>query len=334
MKKSILRLGSAACLLLLLLRPSLAFSGARRGLLLWSSTVLPTLLPFMICSNAVVASGALPLIMRPFRPVLRRFLHLSEDGGYVLVSGLLCGYPMGAKTCSEFLEQGRIGPRQARRLLAISNHPSPMFVLGFLYANLTPSFPIGRMLLILYLPVLILAPAARKIYGGEEKRGLPDNDSRLLAAQIQPRPESRRPRGSAASEEEAGFDRMMMSSIRIMVRIGGYIMLFSILAEWIRQIPFLPDRVSAVLLGLCEITTGIPEISRAFSGTCQGLVLAAVTAFGGLSGIFQTRSVIRTQKNAGLSVRHYVLWKAAHSAVTLILGIVLSSLRPYLPPVP
>ena len=122
MKKSI----PILMLVLLLAKPDWAFTGAKNGLVLWGMVVLPTLMPFMLCSQAVAGLGAVPLFMKPFRPFFTHILHLSDQGGYVLFSGLLCGYPMGAKTCRDFLEKGWIGKAEARFLFAISNHPSPM----------------------------------------------------------------------------------------------------------------------------------------------------------------------------------------------------------------
>lgn len=96
MKKSILPVIPVLILILLLMRPALAFDGAKSGLLLWFNVVLPTLLPFMLCSSLLVAWGGVPLITRPFAPLLK-LLGLSDKGSYALMSGLLCGYPMGAK---------------------------------------------------------------------------------------------------------------------------------------------------------------------------------------------------------------------------------------------
>ena len=62
MKKSLFPSAMAAVMGLLLFCPSLALKGARSGLLLWFHTVLPTLLPFMLCSSAIVAFGAVPAI--------------------------------------------------------------------------------------------------------------------------------------------------------------------------------------------------------------------------------------------------------------------------------
>ena len=115
MKKSVLPLLAVMVLFLLLTHPALSFQGASRGLLLWYQTVLPTLLPFMICSNVIVSLDGIRLLTAPMRPVLKGLFGLSDSGCYVLVSGLLCGYPMGAKTCSEFVEEKRISLPEGQR---------------------------------------------------------------------------------------------------------------------------------------------------------------------------------------------------------------------------
>ncbi|MFR8329473.1 MAG: hypothetical protein ACLVAO_05445 [Clostridium fessum] len=79
------------------------------------------------------------------------------------------------------------------------------------------------------------------------------------------------------------------------------------------------------------MTTGIDAIARSgsiFSIPVQSGAMAACAAFGGLSGIAQTNSVIRDsrkdrEKNAGLSIRHYVLWKLVHASLSFVLFILL-----------
>ena len=91
MKKSFFRFCSVAVLCILLLSPAAASQGAKNGLVLWATVVLPTLLPFMICSNVIVALDAIHILTFPFRGFLRNVLKLSDSGSYILVSGLLCG---------------------------------------------------------------------------------------------------------------------------------------------------------------------------------------------------------------------------------------------------
>lgn len=287
------------CLLALLSRPALAFSGARNGLALWGTVVLPTLLPFMICAGVIVALDGVGILIKPFAPFFRGLLKLSENGCFVLAGGLLCGYPMGAKTDSEFLDSRRISLKQARYLLAISNHPSPMFVLGYLMDRIGsgPSFacPMWIIAAALYLPIFPVAWLARKVYGyqGEE--------------------DFRQPGSRAAP---FSFDAHLMGCFETMVKIGGYIMLFSILSMYLSALPFENTLLRCALLGAVEITTGIQSIAQGVPGFAAVFMITASTAFGGFSGIFQTKSVL---KNAGLSIRHYCLWKLLHCVCSCML---------------
>lgn len=300
MKKSVSAVSAIIILLLLLTHSSLSYEGACQGLLLWFQTVLPTLLPFMLFSSLIVKLGGIPLLIAPFRPILTHVFKLSDNGCYVLISGLLCGYPMGAKTCSEFLDQGFLSPDEARYLLAISNHPSPMFLLGYAIFGLAPSAA-AALLLSLYLPILPLSFLARKAYGF----CLQDNTNRPEQA------------------EQASFDTIMMNSFEIMVKIGGYIMLFSILAAFIRQTPAISSFQKAFFLGLVEITTGIQAIKTTLNSPLKELLLIMSTAFGGLSGLFQTKSVLGSP---ALSVRHYTLWKILHTALSVVCFLCITAL--------
>ena len=300
------------CLLMLLAHPSLACAGASQGLLLWAQVVLPTLLPFMICSGTIAALNGIPLLTGPFRPLLSGLLRLTDQGGFVFMTGLLCGYPMGAKMDSDFLDQGRISLEEARYLLAISNHPSPMFAAGFAAPRLllpapAPSqaqlCPLWAFLAALYLPIFPLALLARHVYLKKEQ-GCGYSAGSLSAE-------------SLSAAVPFSFDEHLMSCLETMAKIGGYIMLFSILALYLTVMPLpsaAPLWLRPALLGFTEMTTGIQMIFQSLGPAGAPLIVASA-AFGGLSGVFQTKSVL---KNAGLSIRHYISWKLLHSALSCI----------------
>ena len=313
MKKSIGGVLSVLCLMMLLMNPGLALKGARQGLILWGYVVLPTLLPFMICSGVIVAMDAIYILTGPFKPILSGVLSLSDQGSYVLMSGLLCGYPMGAKTTSDFLNQGRITLQEAGYLLAISNHPSPMFVLGYVMAQIALIPMADRCSLwavaaALYLPVVPLSVLARYCYR-YKKRHYPEYDDTgqsLHAAHV---------------SQPFSFDEHMMSCFETMVRIGGYIMLFSILALYLTVFPLpLPPLLRPALLGAVEITTGIQAIAATVPGSAGALLVIGSAAFGGLSGIFQTKSVL---KHPGLSIGHYMVWKLLHCTLSCAIFYIL-----------
>lgn len=300
-------------LILLLAFPSLSVEGACRGLLLWFNVVLPTLAPFIICTQMITALGGIRLLMKPFAPLLERLFQVSLSGSYILLCGLLCGYPLGARMCADFKKRGEISPKESAYLLAIGNHPSPMFLLGYVQAQLpTPIHP-WRLLACLYLPVIPLSFLARCVYGirnAKEQGYVREKRDSLLAQ---------------SNTKKPSLEDAILSACETMVIIGGYIMLFSILASWVQELFFLPPMFRAILTGLAEITTGVSSLCKTLPPDKSLIPVVGIVAFGGFSGVFQTRSVIR---GSGLSVRHYMGWKVAHACLSCLTGILLLHLLP------
>lgn len=296
-------------LFLLLFFPSLSVRGACNGLLLWFNVVLPTLAPFIICTQMITALGGTELLMIPFYPLLKKLFGLSVSGSYVLLCGLLCGYPLGAKMCADFKRRNVIAPDEAEYLLAICNHPSPMFLLGYVRAQLP--FPVspGILLTCLYLPILPLSLAAGYRYR-----------SRDLSASS-PRTDFR----SESTTKKPSLEEAITTTCETMVIIGGYIMIFSILAAWIQELSVVPAALRAVLTGMMEITTGVNLLCTVLPASRTFLPVICTVAFGGFCGIFQTRSVIR---NTGLSLGRYVGWKAAHACLSGLTAVLLGHLLP------
>lgn len=334
---------SILLLALLLAFPGISIKGASDGLLLWYQVVLPTLSPFMICTQLVTALDGVNLLMKPFYPLLHRLLRLSLPGAYVMLCGLLCGYPLGAKMCSDFYREGRISQREAACLLAICNHPSPMFLLGYVRGQLPTAVPAALLLVCLYLPVLPLSLLAGAYYGFPGK----DSDTKPLPRPAQNAAEIRG--AETRTGKRRSLEDILSSTCETMVLIGGYIMLFSILAAWIRHLRGIPLPVKAILAGAAEITSGVHQICTVLPAEDSLFFVTAAVAFGGLSGIFQTRSVIKKNpgkqdsssvngtpvpepdspgRHAGLSIRHYVVWKLLHAALSCL---TLTLLSPFLP---
>lgn len=336
MKRCLRSLIPACILILLLARPSLSFEGARNGLLLWFNVVFPTLFPFMVFSSLLVARGGIPLLLAPLSSVLK-WLHLSQNGGYSLLTGLLCGYPMGAKNTADFMAKGQISPAEGKALMAIVSNPSPMFLAGYVYARMPrETIPFYMILLSVYLPLLPLFFLARRLYRHPET-SFRQTTVLLPSHHTFPTDRSHRSELPHKTKEhvrfsnlpEKGLDCLILDNLEILVRIGGYIMLYSILAAWIRQL--LPDPLAPLFMGLSEMTTGIQAISETIPGTAGAIAILVCAVFGGLSGISQTKTVLdcafrQREKNAGLSIRHYIFWKLIHASLASAIFILLSLL--------
>ena len=130
-KKFIYMTVSLILLAFLLLAPVQAAAASSEGLLLWFHTLLPMLLPFFILSRLLIALDGVSGITRFLAPLARSFFGLSPNGSFCLLTGFLCGYPVGAKISADLVRENRITPEEGAYLLTFTNNPSPAFLTGY-----------------------------------------------------------------------------------------------------------------------------------------------------------------------------------------------------------
>lgn len=315
--------------LLLLFFPTLSVQGASQGLLLWYQIVVPTLAPFMLVTQIIQAVGGIRMLVRPVYPFLHRCYHTSVNGCYILLCGLLCGYPVGARLCADFRQRGQISPLEADCLLAVCNHPSPMFLLGYVRSQLAAPGVLAPMMAAIYLPVPLLYWLAVRFYSCKDDElrsnsldsGRQNSPTDSASGHLKDCFTGSRPahgRQHPAPQEPApaktlSFGEMILSTSETLVIIGGTLMLFSVLIAWIQQPGLLSGRPQALVTGFLEITTGVHQICQFFPIRQRLLPTVLAVTFGGCSGILQTYGVIR---QAGLSIRHYIGWKCLHTLLS------------------
>ena len=287
-------------------------TGAKYGLLLWYQSVVPALFPFMVISSLITSSGGISYLMAPVYIILKHLLPLSKEGCYVLVSGLICGFPMGAKVCADFIRENRITLNEGYFLMAICNQPSPMFLLGFVYPFFRENVSSARLFIVLYLPLILLALTARHIYFSESTK-------------IDTNPDF------SVDQNLIPLDDAIMNAAKLLCKIGGYLILFSILIQIIKNMTWIPETVRLMMIGILEMTTAVRELAVCIPFPNSFIFALSALAFGGLSGLFQVRSVLQNEyseaiaheKRVGLSIRPYVFWKLAHAALTAICAYIL-----------
>ncbi len=309
MKKKLIFLGILIFILYILLFPQAAVNAAARGLLLWYERVLPSLLPFSILSNILIYSNYLAYLTRYLYPLTSFLLPGSRESSFAVVSGFLFGFPMGSKNCAELLKCGRISREEAELLFIITNNISPVFISSYiLYQELKLPSLTGISYLVLFLPPLA---AGALLLRRKRKAALRLSPKDAVSSAAQKRP---------ASESQMNFkiiDAGIMDGFETLTRLGGYIMLFSIFASMLDQLPW-PMEAKVLLTGITEITNGIHKLQELPMPASGRYVLAmAFTAFGGLSGIAQTSSMV---KGTSLSMKRYFLWKLALSAASALLA--------------
>ena len=300
-------------LLLMLIFPKDTFQGASNGLLLWFHNVLPNLLPCVILSNLMVQLGITRTISKVFYPFIGKLLRVSPEGCYPIVIGFLTGIPMGAKSAADLLRERKISIREGQFLISLCNNASPMFIIGYIAITQL------KLPHIKYALFAILYSSA--ILGSVLMRLLQHERSVVLKISKEPLMHSTALTVKAPPLHFTFdlLDHSIMNGFEVVTRIGGYIVLFSILAQIIHSLG--PDIgfVKAIIMGLFEITTGISQICSSKLDMNTKIVLVTVlTTFGGFSGIAQTKSVIGNQ---GLSIKSYILVKLTSTGISFLLTL-------------
>ena len=295
--------------LLLLMDPQTAAAGAKRGLLLWFDVLLPALFPFILVTRLLTATNLVAVFSRVLYPFLGPLLGVSPNGSFCVLTGFLCGYPMGAKTICDLREGGGLSRQEAAFLLTFCNNASPGFVTGFLAVSCLGGPSLGLpLLLILYGVPLLYAGVGSRL--GHRKPG--GHEAALRHRRASGHGESPSQSLQACGVPQAlQLSRMdlgdaVYNSLGTSALIGGYVMAFSLLAAFPQSLPFLPPAVKALLCASLEITSGAPALCQAFRQETAFVLLCAFASFGGLSAAAQTSTFI---KKSGLSIRSYFLHK-------------------------
>ena len=299
MKKFITRSLLLIFLFFLIRFSTISIAGASSGLMLWYQSIVPALLPAMILSSLIVQTGAADYITILLQPLTKRLFCIRAEGTYCVLIGMLCGYPIGVKSCVDYMELGRIDRTEGNYLLAFISFPSPMFLCGYIAAQHLGIEYLKNVLLAIYLPALLLD-------GLSWLRSTHHNPPLLLSAQGI----------SAPSFSIHMLDNAIHSSITVLCKVGCYMMLFSILASFVQAIPWLPSIFKAFLAGILEMTTGIHQISlTSLSIRVQGSLICGFAAFGGLSTLMQTLDIMH---GSGLSPHLYIIWKLLHGILSAL----------------
>lgn len=279
MKQLFVRMILILFFLLLMLNPQTTVSGASTGLLLWFHSIIPSLLPFMILSNLLVSLNGISLFTAFLSPLTSWLFGISRNGSYALLTGFICGYPMGAKTCADLIREKKISSSEGQYLLGFVNNPGPAFITGYILQNILDSqYPALPFLLSIYGAPFFMA-LILKLFPG--RRPSKKEGKSLPFSPFLP----------AKGVNFNILDEAIMDGFETATRLGGYIILFSILSAFIAKQELLALPVKAVLLSATEITTGIHFLGSN-SGEYRNMAICACASFGGLSGLFQTKSVI------------------------------------------
>lgn len=281
MKTNVSRLLAAASMAVLILDSATALQGAREGVQLCISTVIPSLFPFCFLSIWLtdLLSGA------PLPQGLGKLFHFSPGTEAVMITGFLGGYPMGVQSLMLSHRSGSISRTDANMLLRFCSQPGPAFIFGILGSQ----FPSPLWCWGLWIIVLAGAWAVSLL--------------REPAAAADRMQERNKLRPAAA---------ILRQAVTSMAMISGWIIVFRVIIRFLTRwvLWLLPQEWHCLLSGLLELTNGCCMLGNVADLRLRFILSAALLSCGGLCVAMQTASLA-----APLDMKHYVFGKLIQCSV-------------------
>ena len=270
MKRKIIIFFYICLLFFLLFHPKEALTGVKNGLGLWLNIMIPTLLPFLILTGALLKTGNVRKLLKPSAFFWKTFFGLSPAGAYVLILGLLCGYPMGAKLAHDLYIDQQISRREGEYLLTFSCNASPAFIISYLSGILLKNKISAVQMVLTFLAADLFCMLFFRfvVYRGHTVDSVCVNKIKKETYQ----------------QDSIGviLDVSIMDGFETITRLGGYILLFSLILASISF--YWPFHAQSCMLFTAplELTTGLKQIAGApLPWKSRYLASMLLTSFGG-----------------------------------------------------
>ena len=291
---------------------------AKEGLLLWANSVVPSLLPFFIATELLSYTDVVSKLGKLLNPVVKPLFHIPGIGSYAFLMGIISGYPTGAKIVVNLREKGLCSKEEAERMLAFTNNSGPLFILGTVGISLFGNSTIGYLLLLTHILAGLSVGIIFRFY-----------KYRKTSSQYSIT--------TYAPKEVVDFSNLgdiignsIMSAIKTVVMIGGFVILFSVILSILKNsnitnvlanILFPLFKMFGIedfqfatgsVCGILELTNGILQIT---SIPCKQISINIILAsfllgFGGFSVLLQVYSII---SKSDISIKTYFWGKLLHA---------------------
>ena len=289
------------------------------GLNLCFNAIIPTVFPFSVICNLLICYDGISIYSRYLGNLFCKPLNLSKNCSFPIIASLICGYPLGAKYCSDIYKLGYINRDEYIRLLNIATNCGPIFILGVIGTSFFSNIEIGYLLLIAnYLSVFIVGLLSRR-------------SSRPTVNSVMQIKKSSKSFGD-------NLKYSIENAINTTLSITGFIVVFTILINLLKdnhQINILIYNLESsinlptgvlysLFLGSIEITNGCSSIYNSIFETPLKLALISfLCSFSGLSIIAQASSFISP---FGVSIKKYSLLKLLQGLISFLITYFIANL--------
>ena len=280
--------------------PQNTADGIKTGFLLLGNNLIPALFPFMVLSSYISGSTVAQMISKLFEKPFKIFFRTNAYGIIPFILGALGGYPVGAKTVSEFYESGKISQNDANRLLYWCINPSPAFLVTAVGTFMLGNSKSGC---ILYISCLLSSVTI-----GFFCRFISTDEIPTIENQF-------------SKSKEGLFVKSVAKGSEGIFAICGWVLTFCVLASLCDALK-LPYSISYIIKSVGEVTTGC---KNAVSSGLSLPAIAGISGFGGFAVICQCASYSNLCK---VKMKYLICSRLINSALS---GIYCSALLKLFP---
>ncbi|MEG2295720.1 MAG: hypothetical protein RSB96_03160 [Oscillospiraceae bacterium] len=234
--------------------------------------LVPSLLPFMILSSFIVLSPVSNVISGLISPITRYVFGLPKTAGSTVLMSMIGGYPIGAKSISELLEQKSISTKTASYMLCFCVNAGPSFLVNAVGISLFSNAKIGYILFLSQVCSSVLIGFILSFFLKKQTYQIKENKQQMGYA--------------------SAFVKSVTQSSIGMIHISTFVVIFSaVLAVMNRFLYGFKNApiLHTLLSGFLEVTSGC--ISAVSLDGILGVIYCAIfISFGGISIIFQVMS--------------------------------------------
>jgi len=278
-------------IVILIFSSETARRGALEGIDLCLHTLIPSLFPIMVLTSSFLKTAqSMPI---PLMKTLRKICKIPLESENILISGLLGGYPIGAKLTAISYENGSIEKPDAQRMLAFCNNAGPAFIFGVI-SHVFSSVAIPLTLWVIHILSAIVTGC---LIPGTSKTA------------------KRLPRANNNDKQP-----LMNHCVNTMGIICGWVILFRIIIAYFHQI--IPNHSSpeiiVIIAGLLELTNGCTLLHTIANPAVRFLICNGLITFGGLCVTMQTTEIAHT-----VGLKYYLPGKLLQTSISMLISLFL-----------
>ena len=135
-----------ASLLILLIFSKDNFESVKKSVSIFISNIIPSLFPFIFFTEFILNTDILTTIQNSTGKIFSKLFSVTKKASPAIITGFLCGFPMGAKTVASLYEKDEISREESENLLKFINNCNPAFILSTIGIGILYNIKLGLVL--------------------------------------------------------------------------------------------------------------------------------------------------------------------------------------------